>query len=274
MADPSTRGTNDGLFQRAKFTEDGQEVDVIGRLALDMCQQPRALLNGVPVYIKLWQNADQFRLSSTGTEYHVKITDISLKVAMIKVNPMVLLSQAEVLKDSPALYFYNKSIIKTYAMATGQYSFTTDDLFQGEVPQQLMVGVVSSAAHHGNYGKNPYNFEHVNCNHVGFYVDGQSVPADPLQPNYKANNYIEAYHRMSDPNHQRTVQIQRNWFKEGYCLYLFDINGDKKDREAQRAHTRLQLKFTEALSEPYTVIVYAKFPALMKIDTNRNVSLE
>ena len=274
MVNPDSTGPNVGLYRRALYTHEGQEVDLIGHLALDLCQQDRALLNGVPVHIKLWQNADTFRLMSTDSGYHVKITDTFLKVAMVKVNPAVILSQTEVLKDSPALYPYTKSVIKTYAMSKGQYSFATDDLFQSQLPQQVTVGIVSSAGHHGSYAKNPYNFENVNCNYVGFFVDGQSVPTDPLQPNYKGNSFMEAYDRLGANGKQRAVHIPRNWFHEGYCLYVFNIDGDLSDREDQRGHTRLELKFTEALAEPYTVIVYAKFPALMKIDQHRNVTLE
>ena len=272
--DPSPKGTNGGLFIRSTLTTEGKEIDLIGRLALDMCQQERALLNGVPVHLKLWQNADSFRLMSPTADFKVKITDVYLKVALVKVNPAVLLSQTGVLKDTPALYPYTKSLIKSYAMSQGQYSFTVDDLFQGEIPKQLIVGVVSSSAHHGNYKKNPYNFQHFNCNYSGFFVDGQSVPTDPLQPNYKGDNFIDVYDRLYPDTKQRAVEIKRAEFKNGFCVYVFDIDGDHRDRDIQRGHTRLELKFTDPLPEPCTVIVYAQFPALMKIDSNRNVTLE
>ena len=225
--DPSPKGTNGGLFIRSTLTTESQEVDLIGHLALDMCQQERALLNGVPVHLKLWQNADSFRLMSPTPDFKVKITDVYLKVALVKVNPAVLLSQAGVLKDTQALYPYTKSMIKSYAMSQGQYSFTVDDLFQGDIPKRLLVGVVSSSAHHGNYKKNPYNFQHYNCNYIGFFVDGQSVPTDPLQPNYKGNNFIDVYDRLYPDTRQRAEVITRREFKDGYCLYVFNIDGDQ-----------------------------------------------
>ena len=103
-------------------------------------------------------------------------------------------------------------------------------------------------------------------------MDGQSVPTDPLQPNYKAGSFIEAYNRLEKK--PQTVKITRKDFVNGYCLYLFNIEGDLKERDIQRGHTRLELKFTEALPAPVTAIVYAKFPSLMKIDSSRNIILE
>lgn len=59
-----------------------------------------------------------------------------------------------------------------------------DDVFQGDIPESLVVGLVSSRAYSGDYTLNPYNFQHFNCNFAAFYVDGKSVPTNPIEPNY------------------------------------------------------------------------------------------
>ena len=276
MGDTDPNGRNNGLFLRASYTNRSKELELTGRLHVDLCQQDRLILNGVPINIKLWQNSDRFRLlSKDGAEsYKVTITDASLKVASVKVNPDVILGQADVIKKSNALYPYTRSVVKTYAVPQGQFSFITDDVFQGEVPQQLVVGVVESAAVHGSYVKNPFNFQNFNCTYAGFFVDGQSTPSEPLQPNYKSDQFVDAYQRLYWDKRQRAVHVTRSDFKVGYCLYVFRPSGDAKDRPDERAHTRLELKFAEPLPSACTVIAYAKFPALMKIDANRRVSLE
>ncbi len=192
MDDPSTNGGNSGLYARASYTKGGKEADMIGSLALDLCQQDRFLLNGVPLNLKLWQSLDSFRLMSPHDEqkYKVVITDACLKIAVVKVNPSVLIAQSAVLKEHSALYPYTRSNIKTYAVPMGQYSFITDDLFQGAVPKKLIVGLVSSSAIHGNYAKNPYNFQNFDCNYAGFFVDGKSTPSHPLQPNVRGNHLL------------------------------------------------------------------------------------
>lgn len=267
-------GRNNALFERAIYTKESKELDLIGRLPVDLCQQPRLILNGVPVTVKLWQNSDSFRLlAKDGTNrYKVVITEAALKVATVKINPSVLLGQADVIKKVNAVYPHNRSVIKTYAVPQGHFSFVTDDLFQGEVPQQLIVGIVESVAVHGSYAKNPYNFQHFNCNYAGFFVDGQSTPSEPLQPNYKSDQFIEAYQRLYWDQRQRAVHVTRENFKGGFCLYVFRPCGDTKDRPEERAHTRLELKFTEPLPTTCTIVAYAKFPAVMNIDASRNVS--
>lgn len=276
MRNTDPAGANNGLYVRAHYTVLSKEVDLIGRLYVDLCQQDRFVVNGVPINIKLWQQSDRFRLlSKDGTEhYKVRITEASLKVALVKLDPDVIVGQSDVMKTSSALYPYSRSVIKTYAVPQGQFSFITDDVFQGQVPQELIVGIVESATIHGSYVKNPFDFQNFDCNYAGFFVDGQSTPSEPLQPNYKSDQFIEAYQRLYWDQRERAVRISRKDFKDGYCLYVFRPNGDEKDRHEQRAHTRLELKFAEALPSTCTVIVYAKFPALMRIDASRNVFLE
>jgi hypothetical protein len=275
VGDPSS--SNQGLYFRSTYTNDGNAVDLIGGLKLDLYQQDRLLLNGVPLNLKLWQSPNAFRLMAkdNSEKYKLKIMDASLKVAISKVNSCVLLGHAEALRDTPALYPYNRSVIKNFAVPSGQYSFTVDDLFQVEVPHRLILGLVSSTASHGEYTKNPFNFQNFDCNYVGFYVNGQSMPSHPLQPNYEGRHYVEAYHNLNKEGKMRAVKITRLDYTKGYCLYVIDPYGlYREDRLPQRGHTRLALKFAKALPEAVTVIAYAKFPALAKIDQSRNVVLE
>ena len=53
-------------------------------------------------------------------------------------------------KIQPAIYPYLHSEIKTLSIPSGQYSFSTDDIFQGLVPCQLIVGLVASATYMGD----------------------------------------------------------------------------------------------------------------------------
>ena len=157
-------------------------------------------------------------------------------------------------------------------MPKGQFLFITDDLFQGDVPQQLIVRLVLSEDVHGSYQKNPYNFQHFNCIYAGFFLDGQSTPSEPLQ--MKSDQFVDAYHALNWNDDERAVHITKKDFEGGYCLYVFRPSGDTKQRPEDRAHTRLELKFSEALPETCTVIVYADFPVLLKIDASRNITLE
>ena len=41
----------------------------------------------------------------------------------------------------------------------------------------------------GDYKKSPFNFQTYDCNSVAIFVDGQSLPAQPLPPNFSEGTY-------------------------------------------------------------------------------------
>ena len=107
----------------------------------------------------------------------------------------------------PAIYPYLKSNIKTTSIASGQYSFSVDDVFQGLVLCKLIVELVSSVAYMGDFRKNLFYFRDYDCSSVGFYVDGQSYPSQPLRPNYEAYQYIDSYRTLT--TFRKVVNIDR-----------------------------------------------------------------
>ena len=273
---------NVGLLHRRTFTKDGQITDLEGPLFLDLFQQERNLINGVPLNLKLWPSQDKFRLhtnEATAQAYTIDITEAFLKVCFVKVTPTVLLAQSEILNDTPALYPYIRSDIKTFTISKGEFALTVDDVFQGDVPTTLKVALVSSEAFNGSYKKNPYNFDHYNCNYAGFSVDGHPLPARPFQPNFKDKLYVEPYFCLF--NKQNKVDdepfsdyISRNDYPHGYCIYVFDLAASNDCSQLpvlRKGLTRLELKFSEALPESVTAVVYGSFPDIIKIDKARNI---
>lgn len=263
-------GSNNGLYLRSRFTKNGKVFDMSGPLYLDMMQQGRMLLNGVPLHLKLWPSKDSFRLMSPieGASYKLSIVDATLSVCMVKVQTGVIIAHNNVLKDSPALYPLNKSTIKTYSLSAGQFDFGIDNVFQGEIPDRLILGLVSSEAFSGSYKKNPFSFKPHNCNFVAFSIDGQTVPGKPLTPNYDTGNYAEAFQTL----HQvKPVPISRNDYPRGYCLYALNLSDSRQTSLKKTGHSRLVLKFSKALVETVTLVVYGKSQGLVQIDAARNV---
>jgi hypothetical protein len=270
---PADSPVNTGLFNRNARTKLSKTVEMEGPLYHDIFQQERLLLNGLQMSIKLYPSSDAFRLMSDSQDYKVEIKDAVLKVCYVKVSPGILLGHTEALKIGPARYFFDESVIKTYAIATGQFSITVDDLFQGDVPKSLVITLVSSEALNGSFSKNPYNFKNYNVNFCAFYIDGQSCPTQALQPSFPEDVYTEAYRTVV--NEMPLNGITYAEFKNGYTIYMFDLkqNSEEVLTEKKRGHTRLEIRFSSALSEPATALVYAKFDQEMRVDQTRSVTI-
>ena len=128
--DLKDKDLNSTLLTRAEFTKEGKIVDLEGPLFLDLFQQYRNLINVVPLNLKLWPSQDKFRLHTNeqnAQAYNVEITEALLKVCFVKVTPTVLLAQSEILDDTPAIYPYLRSDIKSFTISKGQFALTVDD---------------------------------------------------------------------------------------------------------------------------------------------------
>ena len=77
------------------------------------------------------------------------------------------MAHEKLLLEQRAMYPYLRSEINTTSIASGQYGYSVDDIFQGLVPSKLIVGLVSSVAYTGDYGKNPFYFQPYDCSSVG-----------------------------------------------------------------------------------------------------------
>jgi len=264
-------GPNSGLFRRYQRTEGGSIVDLEGPLHLDLFRQPKLLINGVHIGLKLWQNPDAFRIitDSLAQTYKAQIVDARFKLCIQRLQSAVIVAHEKLIQDGPAIYPYLRSEIKTMSIASGQYSFSADDAFQGQVPCKLIVGLVPAKAYTGDYAQNPFNFKHYDCNLVGFYVDGTSYPSKALQPNYAGDQYVDCYRTLTA--FRKDVNITYQEYKKGYCLYVLNVDPYYSFNTKRKGHCRLELGFSKPLPESVTVILYATFPEVLNIDKSRNV---
>ena len=92
-------------------------------------------------------------MSGDNKRYKVEVTDAVLKVCYVKLNPAVLLAYNETLQKQEALYPYKKSDVKCFGVPQGQYSVSIDDIFQGEIPDRLVLSLVASEALSGSVGR-------------------------------------------------------------------------------------------------------------------------
>ena len=69
--------------------------------------------------------------------------------------------------------------------------------------------------------------------------------------------------------------ISREDYSDGYALYAFDLTPDlgEEDRFSlvRQGSVRLSLKFSTALANTVTAVVYAKFENVIEVDRDRNV---
>lgn len=271
-------GGNKGYTVRWMLFNGGQVVDLEGPLLSDIWQQPRALVNGVELQIKLWPAKPEFAIMTNvnNPDFKIEVVEGYLRLCKITPTPAVMLAHAETIEKVPAAYPYLRTEIRTFQLNQGQYSFNLEDVFQTDVPSRVVVGMVKASSFNGKYETNPYNFEHFNLTSLGLFLDDQSVPAKPLKMNFQEQNYMAGYNTLFTAYDEGGLGISRSDFAGGYALFMFRTVPEHIPPHvplASKANVRLSGTFGTPLNENVTLIVYAQFPSVMKIDSTRSVQI-
>ena len=272
-------GNNPGLMERVKYTQNSTEVTLEGPVHTDVFQQDRLIMNGVKIVTKFHPISKKFSLmTGDDQEYKVQITSAVLRVCHVKVSNAVILAQNEALSSSPALYPYWKSNFKTMSVPSGVTTVTSDDIFHGSVPSKLIIAMVKTAAFQGDYKLNPYNFINADVSSINVSVDGQSVPGQPLRPDFSTGDYTTSFLSMffnNYPHYGGGNWISRTEYVNGYSFFCFDIQGEASQDifgKIRKGFTKLEMSFGTPTPN-LMILLYSLFPGQIKIDKARNVIL-
>ncbi|XP_075784913.1 uncharacterized protein F54H12.2-like [Pelodiscus sinensis] len=272
---------NEGFQRQAKLTSNSRKLDLLGVLHSDLFFQEKLLLNGVDLKIKLTRSKDAFCLMSgnAAENYKVHIILAALFVKRVKVTPGVRLGHAEALMTANAKYPVDRVGLKVFSIPAGSRVSNQKNLFLGQLPKQLVIGFVDNDAFSGSYVKNPFNFKHYNINFVALYVDGEQVPAKPLQPDFENGNCVREYLQLvqATGKHGKDLAliIDREEFARGYTLFAFDLSPDQEGADhysmIKTGNLRAEIRFATALESTINMIVYGVFDNVLEVNHRRNV---
>ena len=137
----------------------------------------------------------------------------------------------------------------------------------------IVIGCVDNNAFNGRYNENPYNSEHYDLRQLEVDLDGRQHSMIPVEPNFGANQYIEAYANLFAGTGKlmkdEGTDIRREDFLSRYALYAFDLTADLAEEGhfnlMKHGNVRLGSKFGTALHSTINVIAYAEFESVLEI---------
>ncbi len=272
---------NVGMKSRHEFIEDGHAVDMMGRLHSDLFFQDRLMLNDMTLRIRLVRSKDAFCLISgaVGAAYKARIVECKMLIRKVKVSPSIALAHARALETTNVKYPVKRGHVKTYTIPRGNLNHSQEQLFTGDIPSRIVIGIVDNDSFNGRYDRNPFNFKHYSINQVKLFLDGQPQLVRPIETNFATGHFISGYASLFNSTGKymkdENLDIERTDYHRGYALYAFDLSpdlGDSGHFNLQREGSlRVDLKFGVALPNTVNVICYAEFDSVIEVDRHRNV---
>jgi hypothetical protein len=277
------QATNAGLVKRRSFFNGGRSVDLIDVLHLDFALQNRLIPSDVGIRIKLERSKDAFCLMSPAAAagYKMLITDCKLYVRKVRISPSIYIAHSRHLESDNAKYPITRVVCKTFTVSAGILSFTQENLFTGQLPTRIVVGFVENDSYNGIFHKNPYNFKHHDLIEMKVFLDGTAQHILPITTNFGDANprYITAFLSLFEGTgkfgRNEGLDIDRNDYKNGFCLLAFDLSPDQSERDhlnlEKDGTLRLDARFSNPINSTLNVIIYAEFQNIVYLDKQRNI---
>lgn len=275
-----TAGANEGLKSRYARCSSSRVLDLVGGLHIDISSQPKALINGVDVRIKLERNKDSFALMCANDTFKLAVLSAKLYVRKLNVAPSIILGQEKALEKGVIKMPIRRVEVKTFALSSGLQSSTIANAFIGQLPSRVIMGFVSNAAYNGRANKNPFNFQHYDLTYLCMLNQGKMLPARAFTPDFAndkyARSYLSLFTDLGRYHNSQNININYDEYKNGYTLFAFDLTPDMAANESHTSINKngnigIDIKFGAALPETVTVVVFAEYRNTVEIDKSRGV---
>lgn len=278
--DRAADGRNAGFNKRCQLTARSRPIEIVGPIYGDLFNQPKLILNGLDLKLKLSRNKDSFCLMSPDAEqYKIQILHASLYVKRVQVSPAVRIGHSRALLNTTAKYAIDRSCLKVYSIPAGSRLTNHENLFLGQIPKTVILGFVDHDGFSGSYQRNPLCFQHFNINYAALYLDGQQFPARPFKPNFQNDAAIREYmalvHISGKHRSDRGLAIDRDEFMNGYTFFAFDLTPDQEPGAhfslVKTGNLRAEIRFAVATPVTINMIVYSINSNVIEINNKREI---
>ena len=144
---------NTGLKQRHAYKRESKSVAMEGRIHFDFFARDRYILGAVPIKIKLVRSRNPFCLvtSAENPNFKVVIEECLFRVRRVNVAPSIILTHSQSLQQTTAKYPINRIDCKVVSVPRGDMSGNQPNIFQGALPNRIVIGMVDADAFNVTY---------------------------------------------------------------------------------------------------------------------------
>jgi hypothetical protein len=275
--------TGTALLEREKWVKHSKVHYLHGQLKSELFQTNKLLPSGVELRVRCTPNKHNCVLFASAGAPMVKILDAILTVPQYRVDADILASIEQTLTKSNILIPVVKTQMKVFHVPAGLHSKSLDNLYPGQSPGRITLGLTTHSAYSGSYAEDIHKYENFNISEIYLTINGRKFPSTGYQTNFPGDNfnsaYLSTFHALHTYKRNKSHGISREQFKDGMCIFSFDVSADNSFGEGALS-TRdsnnygLSITFGAALGAPVSIIIMAEIESIITVNKHREVSYE
>ena len=176
-------GTNTELTARPACVAKSHVVSLIGRPHLDLLHQEKLIPANIDLKLKLLPNTCAFLLKTAApaqwdhpqVNYKVKIMVARLFIRTKNISPSLILGQDWVLQTKKYSIPFNNVVTITLPIPTGTSHIAFVNVYQGKLPDVVILAMVSDTSMSGGYQTNPFHFQNFGANYLCIHSNGEQI---------------------------------------------------------------------------------------------------
>ncbi len=275
----SSMGYDDTEATRKGWIAKSKVFQMCGSIRLDFFNQPKYLIPGVNVHLRLKRNDNKFCLITTKDKPQLLINQVKLFIRRVKVDPSVLIGHQVGLDKKNAIYPIRKSQLLSHTIPIGSSNFYKDQIFGEErLPKFVLIAMQSATRKNGDYATDSSIFEHFNVSSIK--LQRNSDYRESYSQDFENNNFMTSYvmsliRNMGHLDKDLNCGITYVEFKENYPFFTFVLAPDFDTYTTQlprQGNLRLEMKFAKPLASSICIHIYGLFDADIQINKNRLVT--
>lgn len=282
---------NEGGVKRKQWVRNGNKLSGIMRLRSPFFMHRKYCLSFLDLKIVMQRTKNhKFLFLMSGTpesscNYRFRIDHIALHVRKVKLSSLFVEAvEKRMFKDEiPVTYHMTDSRIMTKTYPAYGTEIVEDQLFHGEIPNRIIIGIVKNSAYNGAWKENPFKFSCSTLTKIGLFVNGAPFPVNPIDVSFP-DSIERAYHLLltslvAGDGEIGNLNLTLDDFRDGFTLFAFDMSPDQYGTQAanslinQPANVRLALQFSASATNTITVIIYYEVKSRLQVDSLRQVQV-
>jgi hypothetical protein len=213
------------------------------------------------------------------THYKVEILEAKLLVPKHTILPSIMLSHVKLLEGGkPICYPMRRVEMKSYTLPAGTIQNTNENLFNGFLPDRIILGLLESTELHGTVITNPFNFRDFGLAKIKVTANGEQVSTQSYDVSFDNNNarvmqpYIGLFTGLGYTGCDSGMDLSFTEFKSGKGLFVYDLRNLRDAFSAPRhGNISINLKFSAGTAAGITVVVYSEYQSVLFVNSNKEV---